>query len=84
MERNLDLIREELLEALKNKNYLKIKDIFNNYAPIDIAESLRDIDEDDADIIKSIIPIFRIVKPSITSEFLVNLNLLFKKKSFLL
>ena len=30
MERNLDLIKEELLEALKNKNYLKIKDIFNN------------------------------------------------------
>lgn len=80
MERNLDLIREELLEVLKKKNYLKIKDIFNNYAPIDIAESLRDIDEDDADIIKSIIPIFRLVKPSITSEFFSELEPAFQEK----
>ena len=28
MERNLDLIREELLEALKNKNYLKELQLF--------------------------------------------------------
>lgn len=74
MERNLELIKNELFEALKIKNYQKVKDIFDDYAPIDIAESLEDLDEDNYENIRLILIIFKIIKPSITSEFFSELD----------
>lgn len=74
MKLNLEVIERELFKALKEKNYQKVKDIFNNYPLIDIAESLNDIDEDNKENIMLLTLIFKIVKPSLTSEFFSELD----------
>ncbi len=74
MERNLEQIKDILLKALKNRDYQKVKDIFDNYAMIDIADSFKDLDEDNKEDLKYLVLIFKIVKPSISSEFFSELD----------
>lgn len=75
MERNLEQIKDILLKALKNRDYQKVKDIFDNYAMIDIADSFKDLDEDNKEDLKYLVLIFKIVKPSISSEFFSELDI---------
>ena len=74
MENELVSLKTELFEALKAKKYTVVREIFDQYAPIDIADSLNEVDEDNKEDVKLIVLIFRIIKPSISSEFFSELN----------
>lgn len=63
------LTAEKIISLVKNKEYKNIKEIFDLYPEIDIAEICNSIDD-----IKILITIFRVVKSEHTSEFFTYLN----------
>lgn len=66
--------KDELLEAIQKKDYKKIRDLFENVPNIDIADSCNEIDEDDENSLRTLVLVFKIVKPTYTSDFFSDLS----------
>ena len=67
-------LSSKLLQAIVSKNYTEVRNIFEEYPNIDIADSVNDMDHDDDTNIKLLVFIFKIVKPSYSSEFFSELD----------
>ena len=63
-----ELTLEELQEAIDNKDFKKLVDIFEEYKEIDIAEVAKDLEK-----IEDLIMIFRVVKSEHTAELFADL-----------
>lgn len=65
------LSKEYILNLIQCKKYSKIKELFELYPEIDIAETCNEFDQEE---VKNLIMIFRIVKSEHTAEFFSYLN----------
>ena len=68
-ELSLEELGEEIIQAVKERNAAKIKDIFETIPNIDIAEALEEVDD-----VTVFIYIFRVVKSEYTAEFFAELS----------
>lgn len=62
-------LQETVIEAVKNRNSKKLKEIFDIIPTIDIAEAVDEIDD-----VKDLIYIFRVVPKDYTAEFFADLT----------
>jgi magnesium transporter len=74
MEENNINLKELLFDAIKAKNFTKVREIFDTYPNIDIADSVNEIDPENADDIHYLVYVFKIIKPSFSSEFFSELD----------
>lgn len=68
MENTLNL-REDLLETLKNKNVVHLKELFDTIPTIDLAEALDGVDD-----ARLLIYIFRVISKDYTGDFFTDLS----------
>ena len=62
-------LKEQVLTAIKNKNYAQLKEIFETIPTIDIAESLEDVED-----VAVLLTIFRVVSSEYTGDFFAELT----------
>ncbi len=67
-------LRELLFDAIRSKNFPKVREIFDTYPNIDIADSVNEIDPNDIESIHYLVYIFKIIKPAFSSEFFSELD----------
>lgn len=66
--------KEMFFELLKNKKFKAIKEIFDTYPNIDIADACNQVDRKDEDDIKCLLYIFKIIKPEYSAAFFSELD----------
>ena len=71
---NVKITKEQIIELIKNRDFPKIREIFEEYPNIDIADALNELDVEDGDEFKYIGYLFKVVKPSYTSEVFSELD----------
>ena len=68
-ELSLEELGEQILEAVKNRNVARLREIFETIPSIDIAEALDEVDD-----VTILIYIFRVVKSEYSAEFFTELS----------
>ena len=71
---NVKITKEQIIELIKNRDFPKIREVFEEYPNIDIADALNELDVEDGDEFKYIGYLFKVVKPSYTSEVFSELD----------
>ena len=69
MEENKELLKEQVLEAIKSRNAKVLKEIFETVPNIDIAEAIEDVDD-----AATLLYIFRVVDNEYSAEFFAELS----------
>ena len=69
MEENIELLREQVLDAIKSRNAKVLKEIFETVPNIDIAEAIEDVDD-----AAMLLYIFRVVDNEYSAEFFAELS----------
>ena len=69
MEENKELLKEQVLEAIKSRNAKVLKEIFETVPNIDIAEAIEDVDD-----AAQLLYIFRVVDNEYSAEFFAELS----------
>ena len=69
MEENIELLREQVLDAIKSRNARVLKEIFETVPNIDIAEAIEDVDD-----AAMLLYIFRVVDNEYSAEFFAELS----------
>lgn len=71
---NVRELTELLIQAVKAKDFGKVREIFDTYPNIDIADALNELDVNDGEEFKYVAYIFKVVKPSYTGEVFSELD----------
>ena len=71
---NTKITKEEIINLIKTRDFSKIREIFEEYPNIDIADALNELDVEDGDEFKYVGYLFKVVKPSYTSEVFSELD----------